>query len=320
MTAKEGTKVFLTTVVEGATEFTWQYWNPSIGRWADMLDTNGVSGSKWSELSIVVSDIWARYQYHLVASNEGGKTISDIVTITIPATPTPVPTATPIPTPDVVALLDAKFSVGNYVTFGTYPQTSSGNGNTPIEWVVLARAGQKALLLSRYGLDAQPYNTEWSEITWEKCTLRGWLNATFLNKAFTAHEQTGIELTNVDNSSSQGYSSWSASGGNNTLDKIFLLSYAEANKYLGITYDDSNNTKSRVAPTAYAIKQRAYTSSSNKTAEGAATGWWWLRSPGAYQNEAAIVFSDGSLSYSDVHYASGCVRPALWVNLESGIF
>ncbi len=218
------------------------------------------------------------------------------------------------------AAFEAKWSVGKYVTFGTYPQTADGTDSTPIEWLVLDRDGNKALLISRYGLDAQPYNTKDTDITWEKCTLRTWLNGTFLNKAFTNEEQKGIVLTNVDNSKSQGYSSWSTNGGNNTQDKVFLLSYAEANKYFGVTRDDDNNIKSRVEPTAYAIAQGAWTSSSNKTSSGKAAGWWWLRSPGYGQDCAAHVYADGSLNYRYVYYGSGCVRPALWVNLESDIF
>ena len=218
------------------------------------------------------------------------------------------------------AARDAKYSVGNYVTFGHYPQTSGGNDNTPIEWLVLARDGNKALMISRNGLDAQRYNKDFVSITWEKCTLRTWLNGTFLNKAFTAEEQNGILLTNVDNGSSQGCSKWSTSGGNNTQDRIFLLSYAEANKYLGLTYDDSKNTKSKVAPTAYAIKQGASTSSSNQTAVGSSAGWWWLRSPGSVQLSAANVRLGGSLNSISVDLDGGCVRPALWISLESNIF
>ena len=216
-------------------------------------------------------------------------------------------------------------TVGGYVTFGSYKQdNNTGNGPEPIEWLVLDydAANQRVLLLSRYGLDAKPYNNnQWVAVTWETCTLRTWLNGLFLNKAFTAQEQGGILLTNVDNSKSQCYSGWSTSDGNNTQDKVFLLSYAEANKYLGVTYDNSNNTKSRVAPTAYALKRGAWTSSSNKTADGTAAGWWWLRSPGSNQFfYAAYVFSDGSLNSNSIHYGDGCVRPALWINLESDIF
>ena len=216
-------------------------------------------------------------------------------------------------------------TVGGIVTFGTYPQTSNGTDRTPIEWLVLDydTSSNHALIISRYGLDLKPYNTEKIDITWEKCTLRTWLNNTFLNAAFTAQERKGIVLTTVDNSSSQGYSSWNTSGGNNTQDRVFLLSYAEANKYLGVKNYDSNNWKSRVAPTAYAIKQGVYTSNSDKTAEGSTAAWWYLRSPGYYQYYVAVVSYDGSLENAGVSSDGdrrGCVRPALWINLESGIF
>lgn len=216
-----------------------------------------------------------------------------------------------------VAKRDAKFAVGNYVTFGEYPQTTAGEDMTPIEWLVLARDGDKALLISRYGLDAQPYNTDYTSVTWETCTLRKWLNGTFYNKAFSSAEQAAILTTDVDNSKNQCYSGWNTSGGNNTQDKVFLLSYAEANKYFGVTYGNSSNTKSRVAPTAYAIAQGEWTSSSNKTADGTDAGWWWLRSPGYSQSRAADVNTDGSLYSSSVSLDSGSVRPALWVNIEA---
>lgn len=216
---------------------------------------------------------------------------------------------------------EAQFTVGNYVTFGEYPQTTDGEDMTPIEWLVLARNGNKALLISRYGLDAQPYNADYTSVTWKTCTLRTWLNGTFYNKAFSSAEQAAILTTNVDNSKNQCYSGWSTSGGNNTQDKVFLLSYAEANKYFGVEYWKNigarNNVKSRVAPTPYAIAQGAYTSSSNMTADSNVAGWWWLRSPGSYQSSAAYVSPNGSLRDHNVDSGSASVRPALWVNIEA---
>ena len=207
------------------------------------------------------------------------------------------------------------------MTFGSYPQTIKGTDRTPIEWIVLDydEANHKALLLSKYGLEAKPYNTEWAIVTWETCTLRSWLNNDFLNKAFSAEEQSAILTTAVDNSAGQGYSGWSTDGGNNTQDKIFLLSYAEANRYLGVKYwkdDDGNNTKSRVAPTNYAIKTGADTNSGKKTSDGTPAGWWWLRSPGTSQDRAADVISGGSLRSSRVYFVDGVIRPAFWLNLD----
>lgn len=220
----------------------------------------------------------------------------------------------------IAAARDAKFAVGNYVSFGTYPQTKAGNDATPIEWLVLARDGDKALLISRYGLDAQPYNTDYTSVTWETCTLRTWLNGTFYNKAFSSAEQAAILTTDVDNSKNQCYSGWSTNGGKNTQDKVLLLSYAEANKYFGVTYNNSSNTKSRVAPTAYAIAQGTGKNSSYKTADGIDAGWWRLRSPGVSQYDAAYVSTDGSLYANRVNVGSGSVRPALWVDIDAGIF
>lgn len=61
-----------------------------------------------------------------------------------------------------------EYHPGNYVTFRTYPQTTSGTDSTPIEWLVLENDGKTALLISRNALDCQPYNTEREDITWEK--------------------------------------------------------------------------------------------------------------------------------------------------------
>ena len=213
-------------------------------------------------------------------------------------------------------------TVGNIVTFGRYEQDGeAANGPEEIEWIVLDydEKEHKALLLSRYGLDAKEYNTEYTDVTWMSCTMRAWLNSTFLNEAFTIQEQDSILLTNVDNSSSQEYSEWKTSGSNNTHDRIFPLSYAEGNRDLDVTRYEKN-TKSRVRPTAYAIENGAFTNAKYKTTDDAAAGWWWLRSPGFYQPYAAAVDSGGSLNSNLVSRDLAVVRPALWINLESGIF
>ena len=217
-------------------------------------------------------------------------------------------------------------TAGNNVTFGSYPQTEAGNDSTPIEWLVLEydAANNKALLISRYGLDCQPYNTEWVDVTWETCTLRGWLNGEFMNRAFSAEEQKAILTTDVDNSRSQGYSGYGTDGGKNTKDKIFLLSYAEANQYFGVQYYSvdgaMDNLRSRVAPTDHAVRQGVWTSSSYTTSEGKAAAWWWLRSPGSSASSAADVRGNGALYYDYVDGSILAVRPAFWLDLNSDIF
>ena len=211
-------------------------------------------------------------------------------------------------------------NVGGCVTFGSYPQTSTGNDMNPVEWIVLDydSVNNWSFLISRYGLDAQPYNNRSKDVTWENCSLRKWLNETFLNRAFSIREQTAILLIHVDNSNSQGYSNWNNSSENNTQDRIFLLSYAEANKYLQVV--TKANTKSRVSPTAYALNAGAPKSNTWTTTEGDAAGWWWLRSPGYGRYNTLGVLSDGSLSPDRFISDIGCVRPAMWIDLDSEYF
>ena len=221
-----------------------------------------------------------------------------------------------------IAVRDEQFSSGRYVTLGTYPQSANGDDLTPIEWLVLARDGNKALLISRYGLDVQPYNSEKTDVTWETCTLRTWLNNTFFNKAFTPAEQATILTTTVYNFWTEGNTEWESGGGNTTQDRIFLLSYEEANQYLQVKYRQGigdNNRASRVTPTEYALARGAYTQD-YKTPEGADAGWWWLRSPGREQHHAAIVNHNGFLFYNVVSSTSGLVRPVMWINIESDIY
>ena len=207
---------------------------------------------------------------------------------------------------------------GEDVSFGCFPQAADGKEALPIIWTVLDMKDGKCLLLSKYGLDARPYNAEDDDtVTWKTCSLRSWLNGEFFETAFSMEEKAAILLTDVDNSSVQNYSGWKTSGSDNTQDHIFLLSYGEANRYLGLEYHGTFGRKARVAPTAYAVRAGAWTTGEILTSEGRITGWWLLRSPGKTDGSAACVNNGGSLSDCSYSLASGCIRPVLW--LDAGI-
>ena len=203
-------------------------------------------------------------------------------------------------------LLRVKFKAGNSITLGNYPQTTAGNDNTPIEWLVLENDGETALLISRYALDSKTYhNTMRGKITWEQCALRNWLNNEFYNRAFSTEEKQCILQSDV---SADKNPKNSTNPGNATKDNVFLLSIVEANKYF--KSDDAR----KCAPTDYAIQQGAYASDSYKV-EGRRACWWWLRSPGYYSNIAALVLTDGSINYGSVDLSSDAVRPCVRVRL-----
>lgn len=165
------------------------------------------------------------------------------------------------------------------ITFGL------DSDSEPIEWIVLEKEGNKALLLSRFLLKERRYNDEDKEITWENCTLREWLNSDFMNQTFSKKERNSILTIDVINSDNEEYGT---KGGNNTKDKIFLLSIDEFKKY--------------------------FPKGSKATYKNGSGDFWWLRSPGYNQDYAATVSNSGHLyDYGDyVDYGNG-VRPALWV-------
>ena len=237
-------------------------------------------------------------------------------------TPSPTPTSTPTPAPVAHTIYDgttvelSKAKVGDVVLFGSYEQDNvASNGAEAIPWYVLDKDGDKLLLLSVYLLDAVPYHEENTSITWENCTLRQWMNDDFYNRAFTKSEKKQIRTSYLENADNPYYVT---DGGNDTEDKVFALSLAEAEQYFGIAeqyvywwYSES--------PELSAAKVTAYAEAQGVWASLAGNGWFWLRSPGSFNNIAAHVYCGGDV---DVNGDYGVViftyaaRPALWLNLN----
>ena len=99
---------------------------------------------------------------------------------------------------------------------------------------------------------------------------------------------------------------YSTNPGNATQDQVFLLSITEVNKYF------SSDSARQCKPTDYAVANGAWESDSGNC-------WWWLRSPGNYQNYAAYVYGAGDVNEygSNVIDDGIAVRPALWIDLNS---
>lgn len=208
---------------------------------------------------------------------------------------------------------------GNGVTtwdciyFGNYYQSNSST-KEPIKWRVLSVNGNDAFLLADQNLDAKPYNNELANVTWATCTLRTWLNDTFLNMAFTSAEQAAIKNTTVVNDDNPKYGT---EGGVNTTDKVYLLSIAEAsNTVYGFNGELYASETREAKNTAYAKECGASTWMGTEY-EG--NDDWWLRSPGRLSDDASYVYFIGCGVYDgyDVNYDHFAVRPALHLNLSS---
>lgn len=163
-----------------------------------------------------------------------------------------------------------------------------GNEKTPWRVLDVERETETALLIAEKPVCVRTYHENWTGITWEHCSLRKWLNGDYYKNTFSEEEKAAIlecELKNPDNLS------YGTKGGNDTRDKVFLLSIEEAEKYIMNDRDRSTGT------------------------------WWWLRSPGNLSYDAAYVGGVGGVvsGGGGVGLSRG-VRPALKINLKSELF
>lgn len=221
-------------------------------------------------------------------------------------------------------VMKASDKIGTIIKFGKYEQdNNTGNGKEAIEWIVLdERSDGSLLVISRYGLDQVAYSKDYKAVTWETSQIRTWLNSTFMNTAFTSAEQSRVQsvtLTNENNPWTGTY------GGNNTTDKVFLLSYKEAKAYFGsdtvtkqgYTINAARACKATAYAKAHNIMTYDFSSSYYGSDMKQFTGccWWWLRSPGSEARRAQYCANTGDIYYGNFYvYNTDCaVRPAMWV-------
>ena len=223
---------------------------------------------------------------------------------------------------------------GRYFTLGRYEQDNKPeNGPEPIQWMVLARDGDRVLVISRYILDCVRYDEEYRRVTWETCTLRAWLNGEFLDSAFDADEQLLIPTTHITADPNPDFD---VDPGEDTEDKLFLLSIPEAEVYfhpdpyvvprVGINAEErlKQGAKYEANPSTLYCKTTAYAAArGNIPRDGAFKGAadWWLRTPGMRASSAAtadtygLFDTWGHLVSCDGGTCLPGIRPVMWIDL-----
>jgi hypothetical protein len=226
-----------------------------------------------------------------------------------------------------------------YYVFGLYEQDGDkSNGPEPIEWEILDENENGTLLISRYVLDSVLYDIRsTSEVTWEDCNLRSWMNDDFYNAAFDDEMKERINTVTITTEDNQY---WETSGGNDTRDRIFALSVSESLKYYSFNSWDSamhrgQSQELMIPATKYAKDREVstititennyqfYSSHYNYTEDciGRTGAKWWLRTPGKNSSIACIVDmygqagENGSIVMPGGWAGDVGVRPALYVNM-----
>jgi len=236
----------------------------------------------------------------------------------------------------------SKAKPGDVVVFGSYEQDGDdGDGLEPIEWVVLDEYEDTILVFSKYVIDKKPFNENDTAVYWSQSTIRKWLNDEFIAQAFSEKEQEAIVASVLNNPGSSGYfSEFSKNGGtatgNNTEDKVFLLSYADVLKYYELEkvekyYIFAGADLITTATAACDIENTSMSQMEYDTfykeegwpedCVGVEGSGWFLRSHGFNSDDVMSVGYDGGVrgyyftlgaDYESVAFEGG-IRPAMWI-------
>jgi transcriptional regulator with XRE-family HTH domain len=202
------------------------------------------------------------------------------------------------------------------------------------QWRVLKTDGNSALIITESVIEQRAYHEEFTEVTWEHCDLRKYLNKQFYD-TFDPVDRARILETRITDCDNPWYGTkW----GNPTVDKIFLLSTNDVVQYFGDSGDLKNNIRwhwkqdgseelepsegehcieygqcvnDRYNDTRKAFYRKLYNAGWDEK-------WWWLRSPGIHlRHTAVVVGTQGALFVCgcDVYSIDMGVRPALWLSL-----
>ncbi len=188
----------------------------------------------------------------------------------------------------------------NTVKLGRWQMVKNGP-EEPLEWRILARDGEKLLLICRFGLEPRWFSVEHNG-KWDNCSLRRWLNDDFLHTAFREEEREAILETDVEPDFHPDYDT---DPGLFSTDRLFVLSLSEYEKY----FSNQSNALRRCWPTPLAKLKGAF-------AWGGETCLWWLRTPGIGDNMMTYVNAAGGVDLQGCYAQRGevCIRPAMWVD------
>lgn len=194
---------------------------------------------------------------------------------------------------------------GDIISYGHYFKNKTSNVKKNIKWIVLERYENKILVISKDVLDCKQYHSVKPKYgaTWEICDLRKWLNTSFISVAFSELEEKMISTATVTADINPSHAD--VKQGNNTKDRVFLLSIKEVNTYL-----KSKNERQCTA-TNYVLEKGVYETKGYCN--------WWLRTSGLFSGlMAAYVDWKGEVQEtgSDILLDNLAIRPAMWIDLE----
>lgn len=227
------------------------------------------------------------------------------------------------------------------LVFGTFRLCSGGKPNKldirmPLSWEILEKQGNRLLLISEFCLDWNCYNGNCpilgpsADTTWENSTIRQELNNEFFDNSFSENEKFIIVTTEIKTKPNPICGN---NPGNDTQDKIFLLSieemlkYYSANDRIPLPEDKINQLVEKIisdrhqyfyignfgAKTELLMADDLVKDKINKDPYS-----WWLRTPGVNQKKVSVVTHDGYIDFGGISSSADEVgiRPAMWIDFD----
>lgn len=110
------------------------------------------------------------------------------------------------------------------------------------KWVVLDKKDGKLFLAKDTAMRKLVFHKEGGKVTWENCSLRTYFNEKFIEKKFNPLEQELIVTSQVKAEDNLTYGT---DAGNDTQDKVFILSSSELKQYHKILGDRARDMRLR---------------------------------------------------------------------------
>ena len=232
---------------------------------------------------------------------------------------------------ETVTLKDAE--IGDIVQMGTYEQDGDAETEDPICWDVLDKDGDAVLLISHDVIAYQRFSDSRKCVIWEDSEIRTWLNQEFYAEAFDEEEQASIRETTLENPSTVGFAAHVDPSGDvqvresrpDTKDKIFLLSWKEAEQYYGNRLTDASVLGRRPSRAVLQKRKAIFTDLiieelpamypySRHLPDGTERLPWMLRSTGMKDYTILVIGYEGKWDQDYPDSYNG-VRPVMWVNV-----
>lgn len=177
----------------------------------------------------------------------------------------------------------------------------------PIIWRILAEKDDGYLAFSEYVLESHVFNSNtWND--YSQSSIRTYLNMEFFNIAFSKDEGEYVLETLVDNSAATTASPSTHEDFDNTLDKVFLLSYQDLiNEEYGFSSENGPDKNGKDTGRGTSVTDYARAVGASFASNG--YGTYWTRSP----ESSRYVYDGGVTMEGKTCYSSGNVRPAITI-------